>query len=463
MRPLTATIDGQTLTLPAEPAAALTGGAALLGLLIVLLAVRVALKARDQSPVALILRVSWLGSGGLVALLLAPVAETGDLLWAMPPLRTALLASGVVGWLGLSLAAVELYVRSQERDKEVPWSWRSWAELPVVALTGVLLLAGSLQMRQSWQGVHVPSISARGCAQIHQGVHCLPTLELRVLGKPDVNVQTGLFFKRSSVRRHWFMGEMETSSGTHFEDAQGWKLPEQAVPSAQIGSVSYQAYAVRGEMMVRTELGPFSVVEDRPDPRLAVAPGSTWRFSSRVSRSQRVILLRHESSSWDGETLLAQVGERELVDGLYRYPLRVQRGDGPLGEMGYLQNANGQSVWRYGGKERAWLSTEVSAMGEQPARPYDTFSELPQGGYECVQPYTEGVCVCAPPGSVPGQALAGPIQCRTHQSAGVGETLLLGFLAIATLGLTPGVSQGQTDWVLESSAIEPILSIEPVP
>lgn len=74
MRPLTATIDGQTLTLPAEPAAALTGGAALLGLLIVLLAVRVALKARDQSPIALILRVSWLGSGGLVALLLAPVA-----------------------------------------------------------------------------------------------------------------------------------------------------------------------------------------------------------------------------------------------------------------------------------------------------------------------------------------------------------------------------------------------------
>lgn len=463
MRPLTATIDGQTLTLPAETAAALAGGAVLLGVLILLVVLRVLLKAREQSPVALILRVSWLGSGGLMALLLAPIAETGDLLWAMAPLRSALMASGVVGWLGLSLAAVELYLRSRERDPELPWGWRSWAELPVLALGGVLLLGGSLQMRQAWHGVSIPAIQASGCAQIHQGVHCQPTLELRVLGKPDETYQTGLIFKRTSVRRHWFMGEREASRGGHFEDAQGWRIPEQAVPSAKRGPVTYQIYAVRGDLMLRTQLGPFTIVEDQADPRIDVAPGSTWRFSSRVSRSQRVILLRHESSSWDGETLLAQLAEPVLIEGLYRYPLRVQRGDGPLEEMGYLQNTDGQSAWLYGGKVRPWLNTEVSASGLEPARPYDTFSELPEKGFECVQPFTRGICVCAPPGSVPGQELAGPIQCRTHQSAGAGETLLLGFLALATLGLTPGPPQGQTDWVLESSTIEPILSLEPKP
>lgn len=106
--------------------------------------------------------------------------------------------------------------------------------------------------------------------------------------------------------------------------------------------------------MLRTDVGPFSVVEDRADPRVQVPVGATWRFSSRVTRTQRVILLKQDTSSWEGPKLVVQVAEPLQQDGGRVYPL----------------------------------------------------------------------------------------------------SLLLGFLALATLGLTPGVAHEHTDWALDSAKVE---------
>ncbi|MFT5587013.1 MAG: hypothetical protein ACI9VR_004618 [Cognaticolwellia sp.] len=150
MQPLSATIDGHTLTLPAEPVGLLASGAGLALVLLALVLTRAALAGAVQSKQSIVLRILW-GLSGLAAFGVAlPSVQVGELMWALPRLKSAVLAAGVLGWLALALSGVQAWLRFSERDPEQPIRWTRWADLPVLAVPVLAVLGrpGDLDWEQ---------------------------------------------------------------------------------------------------------------------------------------------------------------------------------------------------------------------------------------------------------------------------------------------------------------------------
>lgn len=497
MQPLTAELAGYSLTLPSEPYLALLALACLGLVVLALRGLRMAMGKLHGPPWEAWLWVGWLSSGIGVALLLSAGVETGDVLWALPELHHLIQLTGAVGWLSVSAVAVEAWRVLRQDPPVTGWHPGHWVALPPMGVLGVALASGCLWVRQSWAAVQVPALTVQGCEEVHQGLACAPVFRVFVLGREPVERTSGFLFKRTQVTLPWFTGSQSGSMGRSFEDLGGWQIPEQPIPTARLGSVEHTFYAIHGPLMVRKTLGGFTVTSDRGDPRLQAVSGATFHYGTTETRSQRVILLKHDSHSWDGPSFTVQIGERLERGGVYVYPVYSRRGEDAPKLEGHLQQSDGVSYW-LSGELRAPLFPEradqevaseaplppppISPMpqvddrqeeGEEAVSPPEVseplpqtavYEGLPEGHEECTVPWMRGLCVCAPAQSLPEQDFAGPIQCAySHDGAGVGETLFMGFLALVTLGLTPGVPHSRTEILLLRAGVEPLWGVAPPP